>query len=262
MKIRVIALNTLAGLLRDKLIVVFCAVFLCVVLLMLAPLRMMRAMPSAAMAESAALGMIGAIMSIVSGFGSLLAAWASADAVASEIRSGTILAVLARPVHRWEFLLGKYLGVQLLMSIFVLFLFVFSYLLAWIGGAQIHSAPWVLIVYPMARYALYSALAMLLATILHPTISFAIVLVLALLSMMVVPGRNSFLPPWLHTPLYAVLPSTGLLSEERFLTITKAALKPIPWSEHATALAYGLDYSLVVFLLAVWLFRHRSVTRE
>ena len=35
------------------------------------------------------------------------AAWASAEAVAGEMRSGTILAVLARPVRRWEFPQGS-----------------------------------------------------------------------------------------------------------------------------------------------------------
>ena len=73
-------------------------------------------------------------MSLLSGFGSLLAAWSAADAVWSDIRSGTILAVLARPVRRWEFLLGKFLGVQLLMGAYVLMMLALSYLLAAIGG--------------------------------------------------------------------------------------------------------------------------------
>ena len=54
------------------------------------------------------LGEVSAIMSLVSGFGSLLAAWAAADAVALEVRSGTMLAVLARPVRRWEYPLVRY----------------------------------------------------------------------------------------------------------------------------------------------------------
>ena len=73
------------------------------------------------------------------GFGSLLAAWSAADALSSEMRSGTILAVMARPVRRWEFLLGKYLGVQLLMLVFVVLMLGLNYLLAWIGGATIQT---------------------------------------------------------------------------------------------------------------------------
>ncbi len=90
------------------------------------------------------------------------------------MRSGTILAIMARPVRRWEFLLGKYLGVQLLMLIYVAGMLALSYLLASIGGESIHSTPWVLIVYPLVRYAVYSAIAVLLVTVLHPVVTFAI----------------------------------------------------------------------------------------
>jgi len=53
-----------------------------------------------------------------------------------------------------------------------------------------------------------------------------------------------------------------LLSEERFLTITHAALKQATWLEHLTTLAYGLDYALVFLLLAIWSFRYRSLTHD
>jgi ABC-type transport system involved in multi-copper enzyme maturation permease subunit len=260
MKIRAIALNTFAGLVRDKIIVVLCAIFVCIMLLMLAPLGMMRTLASQPGMESTVLSLVGAIMSLVSGFGSLLAAWAAGNAVGSEIRSGTILAVLARPVRRWEYLLGKFLGVQMLMAVFVAFLCCFSYLLVWIGGQQVNGSPWLLIAYPLVRYAIYSALAMLLAARLHPTLSFAIVLVLAAVTPMVLRVREAF--PVVTAPLYALLPSTTLLSEQRFLELTKANLKPVSWTDHATALAYGLDYALVCFLLAALLFRKRSVTRD
>jgi ABC-type transport system involved in multi-copper enzyme maturation permease subunit len=263
MKIRVIALNTLAGLLRNKIIILFSAIFICVLLLMLAPLTMMKAMSAAGgQAETVVLGLVAVILSLVSGFGSLLAAWASADAVAGELRSGTVLAVLARPVRRWEFLLGKYLGVQLLMCIYVLWMFAFSYLLAWIGGQHIHSAPWVLIVYPMVRYAIYSAIAVLLVTMMHPVVAFGIVLVISVVSSVTAPTARSVFPVWLKTGVYAVLPSAGLLDESRFLSITQASLKPTPWSRHAIAVSYGLDYALVCFLVGVWLFRRRSLIRE
>src|SRR5947209_8409863 len=118
MKVRAIALNTFNGLLRNKIIILFCAGFVCILLLGLSPLLILRAHSAGLAADqvqSAVLQIISGLMSLVSGFGSLLAAWSAADAVAAEMKSGTILAVMARPVRRWEFLLGKYLGVQILM---------------------------------------------------------------------------------------------------------------------------------------------------
>src|SRR5262245_61042124 len=146
MKIRTIALHTFNSFFHNRLLLLFVALFVCVVLLMMLPLLGMKAMSTAENAQivqGEVLSLVGVIMTLLSGFGSLLAAWAAADAVGSEMKSGTILAVMARPVRRWEFLAGKYLGVQLLMVIYVLAMFAMSYLLAWMGGERILSTPWV-----------------------------------------------------------------------------------------------------------------------
>jgi ABC-2 type transport system permease protein len=265
MKIRAIALNTFASLLRNKIIILFLAGFICILLLMMAPLlgaRAMSATADSAQVQGMVLGMVSGMMSMVSGFGSLLAAWAAADVVAGEMKSGTILAVMARPVRRWEFLLGKYLGVQILMAIYVVAIFSLSYLLAWIGGVRIQAAPWTLIVYPLVRFAVYSAVATFLVTWLHPVVSFAIILLIAVAASIFAPSSHlaAFIPGWLRQSIYFLFPSTGLLSETRFLAFTQASLRAIPWTAHLVAIGYGLDYALVCFLLAVWCFRKRSLT--
>ena len=265
MKVRAIARITFFALLRNKLIILFCAGFVCIILLMLTPLMMAKAMSKSlgpGQMEGMVLGLVSGVMIMVSGFGSLLAFWAAADSVASEIKAGTILAVMARPVRRWEFLLGKFLGVQILMAIYVVGMLALSYLLVWLGGERLHSSPVLLIVYPMVRYAIYSALAILLVTVMHPVVAFGIGLVTAVLAGMVAPGAgHSVFPEGLRTVLYVILPSTQFLSEQRFLSLTRTSLKDTPLSEHLIALSYGLDYALVCFLLAVWLFRKRALAR-
>ena len=267
MKIRTIALNTFGSFLRDKLIILICIVFACVVLLMMTPMlgaKAMRTASNAQQMQTMVLGLVAAIMFMVSGFGSFLAAWASADSVAAEMKSGTILAVMARPVRRWEFLLGKFLGVMLMMAIYVLLMFGLSYLLAWMGGQRIQSTPWVLLVYPMVRYAIYAAISMLLVTVLNPVVTFGGVLILAVLAAMLAPASHAFgmIARFVRTPLYFLLPSTTLLSEDRFLSITHDSLKQTGWLDHATTLAYGLDYALVCLVLAMWSFHYRSLRRD
>jgi ABC-type transport system involved in multi-copper enzyme maturation permease subunit len=266
MKVRAVALNTFSGLVRNKIIILFCTGCVCVLGLMLASLltlRNMRGTQNAEMMQMAVLPLIASMMQFISGFGSLLAAWSAADAVAGEMRSGTILAVLARPVRRWEFLLGKFLGVQLMMFIFVLLMLGLNYLLAWIGGATIQTTPWVLVVYPMVRYMIYSALGILLVSVMHPIVAFCVVLVMMIGAGLVAPGNpQTFMPDWLRTGLFYVLPSSNLLSETRFLTITRATLRAALWTDHATALVYGLDYAMVCFLLAAWIFHSRSLSRD
>lgn len=267
MRILAIALNTFGSFLRNKLMILCFALFVCVVLLMMTPLMGMKMMTTAENAQEMqqmAMQFIGAIILFVSGAGSLLAAWAAADAVSTEMKSGTILAVMARPVRRWEFLLGKYLGVEMLMLVYVLMMFCLSYILAWIGGEKIQSTPWVLIAYPLVRWSIYSAIAMLLVTVFNSIVAFGITMVISVLALRLAPSNGGvhLLPEWVRAAIYAVLPSTGLLSEDRFFTITQASLKQLNWAAHLTTLAYGLDYALVFLLLAMWSFHYRGLTRD
>jgi len=262
--IRTIALSTFGSFLRNKVILLFGSLFVCVVLLMMTPLLGFKAMTNADNAQQMQgfiLNEVTIVISMVSGFGSLLAAWAAADSVAGEMKSGTILAVMARPLRRWEFLAGKYLGVLMLMGVYVVSMLGVTLFLAWLGGQSFHASLWTLIVYPLVRYAIWAAIAMLLVTMIHPILAMgAIVIVMTLIE--VFASTVNHIPMWLKTPVHLVLPLTGLLSEERFMEITRASVKPFPWTNHLTALAYGLDYALVCFLLAVFVFQRRSLARD
>lgn len=264
MKIRTIAFNTFGSFLRNKVILLFCSLFVCIVLLMMSPLLAYKTVINTANAQQMqgfVLNEVAAVMSLVSGFGSLLAAWAAADSVAGEMKSGTILAVMARPLHRWQFLAGKYFGVLLLMAVYVTAMLGVTFLLAWLGGQRFHTSLWTLFVYPMVRYAVWAAIALFLVTLVHPVFVMAIVVVLATLIRLFATA-SSRIPAWVRLPVHLTLPLTNLLSEDRFLTITRASLKPYPWTNHLTALAYGLDYALLCFLLAAVVFQRRSLSRD
>jgi ABC-type transport system involved in multi-copper enzyme maturation permease subunit len=262
--IRTIALNTFGSFLRNKVILLFCSLFVCIVLLMMTPLLGFKAMTNAEnghQMQGFVLNEVAAVISMVSAFGSLLAAWAAADSVAGEMKSGTILAVMARPLRRWEFLLGKYFGVLMLMTVYVLAMLGVTFFLAWLGGQSFHVPLWTLMVYPLVRYAIWAAIAMLLVTVLHPILVMGIVIVIATV-IEVFASASRHIPPWVRLPVHLVLPLTNLVSEERFLAITRASLKPFPWTNHLTALVYGLDYALVCFLLAVFVFQRRGLSRD
>jgi ABC-type transport system involved in multi-copper enzyme maturation permease subunit len=263
-KVRTIALNTFGSFLRNKVILLFCSLFVCIVALMTSPLLFYKSMTSAANAQEmqgVILNTVASVISLVSGFGSLLAAWAAADSVAAEMKSGTVLAVMARPLRRWEFMAGKYLGVLMLMAVYVAFMLGVTFFLAWVGGQSFHTPVWMLVVYPMVRYAIWAAIAMFLVTLLHSVFVVGIVAVLATL-VQVFGSTHIVTRNWIRMPVHLALPLTDLLSEQRFLSITRESLKPYPWTNHLTALAYGLDYALVWFLLAVLVFQYRSLTRD
>ncbi len=266
MKIWTLAANTFRAFLRDKVIIVFLILFGCVVLLMFTPLLAVKAFrgTNAQEVQTLMFTLVAGMTGFVSGCGSLLAAWLGADSVASEMKSGTILAIMARPVERWQFLLGKYCGVMLLMAAYTVLTIGLTYLLLWLGGLHAAGSQWELAVYPLVRYAVYAAIAMLLVTFMHPVVAWAITVIVAVLAGIVAPTYvlSSLWKPWIRKPLYAILPSTGLLSEDRFLALTQSSLKPMTWLNHLTALAYGLDYALVCLLLAMWSFHYRSLRRD
>jgi ABC-type transport system involved in multi-copper enzyme maturation permease subunit len=262
--IRTIAIGALRGFLHNKVILLFGSLFVCVVLLMMAPLMTYKSMTNAANAQQMqgfVLGTVSGVMSVVSGFGSLLAAWAAADSVAGEMKSGTVLAVMARPLRRWEFLAGKFLGVLTLMAIYVTAMLGITILLSWLGGQHIQTSIWPLLIYPLVRYAMWAALAILFVTLVHPVLVMGIILIMMAL-VEIFGSASNHIAPWIKVPVHLVLPLTGLVSEDRFMVISRASLKPFPWASHLVALSYAVDYALVCFLLAVFLFHRRELTRD
>ncbi|HET7108645.1 MAG TPA: ABC transporter permease subunit [Candidatus Acidoferrum sp.] len=267
MKVWTLAKSTLESFLHNRLLLVVLLAGIGIILMMMIPLLGVKATitgQNKAAVESVVLQVVAEVVSFMSGLGSLLAAWAATDSLVTELKAGTVLAVMARPVKRWEFLLGKYTGVMVLMAGYAVMMTGVSYVLAWLGGQHIQANPLVLIAYPVVRYAIYAAIAMLLATVFGSVVSMVCVMGMAIVNSIVQPGTGDWKPRlmWLKTALYYVLPSTNLLSEERYLSLRQAALRPTTWTEHGTSLLYGLDYALVFLLLAMWSFSGRSLRRD
>jgi ABC-type transport system involved in multi-copper enzyme maturation permease subunit len=260
MKIRTIALNTFTSFLHTKVMVVAGLPFVLLVLMGVFSVLLFRAKPEYI---GSLLHDIAATSTALSALGSLLAAFAAADTLSGEMRSGTVLAVMARPLQRWQFLAGKYCGVLLLMLAYTVAMLGAGLLLDWLAGLPFHTPWWILIVYPFVRYAVWAAIALLLVTFLHPIVTMAVVaVIISVIRILVSPGAANY-PAWIRIPLHVTLPfTTTVLSEDRFFSMTLQSLHRYPWTFHATALAYGLNYALVCFLLAAFLFHRRSLATD
>jgi len=266
-KIKTLAFSTLESFLHNRLLLLVLVLALCLLTLMLYPLLQAKARTTGENQQAIAsmvLEMISQVMSFSSGLGALLAAWGAADAFNTELKSGTVLAVMARPVKRWEFLLGKYLGVMLFMGCYVLVMLGLSYLMAWLAGVRVQASPLVLLLYPMVRYAIYAAIAMFFATLTNTIATMGAVFVIAMGVEFVAPDASAWMPKlaWLKSALYYVLPSTNLLTEGRFLSLRQASLKQVSWQEHAISLGYGLDFAFILLLLAMWSFHYRTLRKD
>ena len=266
MKIWILALNTLQGLLRSRVVLVLFFVYVAILLLSLSPMLFIR--HSAAAANGADLSgfflsEMKGLVEITSSVGSLFAMVGGAYVVSSEIRSGTILAVMARPVARWEAVAGAYLGVQALLVLYIAFMLGFEEVVSLIAHQRIATSWWVLFAYPFVRYLLYSAVGLFFSVFAGPVLAVAATFLISILAQMLEGngGIVSHLPGPVLTPLRYVFPSVGLLGEERYLSVTSSPLNTWRLSQHLTALGHGLDYACIMLLLAAWVFRRRPLVR-
>jgi ABC-type transport system involved in multi-copper enzyme maturation permease subunit len=266
-KIKTLAFSTFESFLHNRLLLLVLILAICLLTLTLYPLLQARSHTTGQNQQAMAsmvLELISQVMAFASALGTLLAAWGAADSLNSELKSGTVLAVMARPVKRWEFLLGKYSGVMLFMGCYVLVMLALSYTMAGLAGVHVQASPLVLVLYPLVRYAIYAAIAMFFATLTNTMATMGAIFVIAMGIEFVAPRSPAWMPKlaWLKTALYCVLPSTNLLSEDRFLSLRQAAVKQATWQDHAISLAYGLDFALIIVLFAMWSFHYRTLRKD
>ncbi len=210
-------------------------------------------------------------------FGSLLAIAATAQLFFSEIENRTALTLLAKPVRRWEFLAGKFLGTWLVLAAFV----------ALAGG--------VLVALLGARHAEMVALDPSLAGAPAPFSYGGLVLFLGLQTVRlgVLAALTLFVATYARTNLFTVgtaffalvICQLQYLAQDHWQESGGAFAKAGAWllarafpnlqvfnaaealvfgDQAGTGLAvqiggYGLGYILVFLALASWSFRHREV---
>jgi ABC-type transport system involved in multi-copper enzyme maturation permease subunit len=79
-------------------------------------------------------------LSAISVFGSLIAIFIGIGLVYKELERRTVYALLAKPVHRWEFILGKYLGLVFTLLVNVVIMTAgLALTLAYRGGIPLHG---------------------------------------------------------------------------------------------------------------------------
>jgi len=121
-KVRVLAGNAFREVLHKR--VVYVAIFLAVigVLLTLSPLvffRMAKQAGETKLAEQMGARLVVQVLDLWSFGATLIGLSVGATAVSAEVKSKTIVTVLARPVGRAEYLLGRWLGIQLFVLLFL-----------------------------------------------------------------------------------------------------------------------------------------------
>ncbi|HEY5998807.1 MAG TPA: ABC transporter permease [bacterium] len=200
-------------------------------------------------------------LAAMSVFGLLIAVFVGIGLVHKEIARRTVYTLLAKPIARWRFVVGKYLGLMLVIAINVAAMT--AALLALLAVYADTGVPWrvlLAVLLILVELMIVTAVAVLFSTFSTPTLSAMLTLGVWLIgrfsSDLVVLAAKSENPV-----LRAVVAGTHYLlpNLEKFdLKHEVVYGMPIPPSYVAGALAYGLLYIVLVVGLAAVIFERRD----
>lgn len=205
----------------------------------------------------------------ISIFGMLIAVFLGIGLVYKELDKRTIYALLAKPVHRYEFILGKYLGLLYTLAVNVAVMFcglvlAVLYHGTFTPGAILRLLTAVFLVY--LSLALVTALALLFSTFSTPALSalFTFFLWAAghFSSDLRRFGDISKLAPvqWLCTVAYYVIPNMSVfkIMESRYIMEGAGAYRSGDSILVGSVILYCALYCTVVVSLSAWIFLRRD----
>ncbi len=253
--IKAVSLNTLREAIRSK---VFGSLVFFAVLLILSSI----VLGSMSLHNEARLATDGSLF-FSTIFAMVIAVYSSITLFYTEIERRTIYTILSKPIPRWEFLLGKYIGVQLLVIGVVVFMALLSAgVVYYQAGALPSQLGWAFGSLYM-QLAITTALAHLLATIASPLLAgFATVALfvggnlfsqLATVKQMLAEDGNPL--SHLITAIEYILPNLEALNLSRELTYQLT----ISTSYLGQALLYTLTYVGLTMLLAMVTFSIKDI---
>jgi ABC-type transport system involved in multi-copper enzyme maturation permease subunit len=193
-------------------------------------------------------------------FGTLIAIFLGIGLVFKEIDRRTIYAVIAKPIPRYQFLLGKFIGLALTLVVTVGVMTVLVFLLAWVVDGEPAPALLVAAGLDFLGLMIVTAVALLFSSFSTPTLSAIFTLatyVIGRLSGDLVVFAEQLTDVRVRAAfrgIYLILPDLG-----RFQIAPRVLHGPplVP-AEIATAVAYGLSYILVLLLVAIGVFQRRD----
>ena len=196
-------------------------------------------------------------LSAISVFGVLTAVFLGVSLVYKEVEKRTIFTLLANPVQRWQFVVGKYLGLMTVVTLNVLLMATVLKVILW--GSE--AAPlWPAVVLILVELALISAFALLFSSFTNPIL--AVIGTLAVFvtghlswSFELLKHRaTSGFVTTLSDAMYWVLPNLSLLNVKAEVVHAQ----PVGLGRVALSASYGLAYAIVVLVLACLVFQRRD----
>lgn len=200
------------------------------------------------------------VMSLQSVIGVLVAVATGTVLVHSEMQQKTLYTVLCRPLPRWRFVLGKYLGLAAALAAGQAAMAAIG--LAWAGLTGAALGPWLAVAAAMTclEVLVMAAVGLCLSMLAGPLLSAVLSLAVFALGHAVatLPSLIDHLHGWQRTIAAAaasLVPNLGYFTF-RAQAIHGHAITP---AEAATALAYAALWIALLVLIAIGIFRRKQL---
>ena len=194
-------------------------------------------------------------------FGSVIAMFLGVSLVWKELDKKTIYTILSKPIPRWMFILGKYLGLMLTLTVEVLVLLAIYCGLMVAVQTFPPGVVFVSVGMLLLELMLLTAWATLFSSYSEPTTASAFTLAIFVIGHLADDiwlfgsQSDSEAVQSISRVLYWMLPNFEVFN-------TRAAAVhelPIPWEQVGAATGYGLAYTAAVLAAAMLIFQRRDV---
>jgi len=196
----------------------------------------------------------------ISIFGVLMAILIGTGLVYKEIDKKTIFTLLSKPLHRAEFILGKFLGLVLTLFVMTLAMTAIFQAIVYAHTLKIEGGLLVAVGYIFLELILITAVAVLFSSFSTPILSSLFALAFYLIGHLswglelILKKMRAGAGQAAVRALYAILPD---LENFNFRTEVVHGL-PIPPGIYLSSFLYGVCYTAVILGLAVLIFRRRD----
>ena len=196
----------------------------------------------------------------ISLFGVLMAILIGTGLVYKEIDKKTIFTLLAKPLHRAEFILGKFLGLVLTLFVMTVFMSLIFLAIVYLHTSKVEGALLVAVGYIFLELVLVTAVAILFSSFSTPILSSLFALAFYLIGHLswglelILKKMRAGAGQAAVRALYAILPD---LENFNFRTEVVHGL-PIPPGIYLSSFLYGVCYTALILGLAVLIFRRRD----
>ncbi len=200
-------------------------------------------------------------LSAMSLFGLLIAVFIGIRLMVQEMEQRTIYLILSKPIRRWEFVLGKYLGLAATLAVNVALMAAALWAVGLMqeGRVDLSLIPAILLIY--LEILLIVAFALLFSTITSPTLAAVFTLCVYVIGhttafirefITVHPDKGFH---WLLRIIYLVMPNLENLNLKA-AAVEHSALPP-----HAAMFGalYGLGYIAFILMLTVLIFENKDL---